>query len=31
MTRSQDHTAKILDEFALEHERIRVAHIDSFP
>src|SRR5258707_9248035 len=29
--RSQDHTAKILDEFALEHERIRVAHIDSLP
>ena len=29
--RSQDHTATILDEFALEHERIRVAHIDSLP
>ncbi len=29
--RSQDRTGKILDEFALEHERIRVAHVDSLP
>src|SRR5258706_3618436 len=29
--RSQDRTRGILDEFALEHERIRVAHVDSLP
>jgi glycosyltransferase involved in cell wall biosynthesis len=29
--RSQDRTGKILDEFALEHERLRVAHVDSLP
>lgn len=29
--RSQDHTGQILDEFALEHERLRVAHVDSLP
>src|SRR3981189_2707745 len=29
--RSQDQTAAILDEFALEHARIRVAHIDFLP
>ena len=29
--RSQDRTREILDEFALEHERIRVAHVDSLP
>jgi glycosyltransferase involved in cell wall biosynthesis len=29
--RSQDRTGQILDEFALQHERLRVAHIDSLP
>lgn len=29
--RSQDDTGQILDEFALEHERLRVAHVDSLP
>jgi glycosyltransferase involved in cell wall biosynthesis len=29
--RSQDRTGKILDDFALEHERLRVAHVDSLP
>jgi len=29
--RSQDRTGKILDEFALEHERLRAAHVDSLP
>jgi glycosyltransferase involved in cell wall biosynthesis len=29
--RSQDRTREILDEFALEHERIRIAHVDSLP
>lgn len=29
--RSQDHTGQILDEFAVEHERLRVAHVDSLP
>jgi glycosyltransferase involved in cell wall biosynthesis len=29
--RSQDRTRELLDEFALEHERIRVAHVDSLP
>jgi glycosyltransferase involved in cell wall biosynthesis len=29
--RSQDRTGKILDEFALEHERLHVAHVDALP
>jgi glycosyltransferase involved in cell wall biosynthesis len=29
--RSQDRTGKILDEFALSHERLRVAHVDALP
>ena len=29
--RSQDRTEKILDDFALRHERLRVAHVDSLP
>jgi glycosyltransferase involved in cell wall biosynthesis len=29
--RSQDHTGQILDELALEHERLRIAHVDSLP
>lgn len=29
--RSQDRTGKILDEFALGHERLHVAHVDALP
>jgi glycosyltransferase involved in cell wall biosynthesis len=29
--RSQDRTRRILDEFALEHERLRVVHVDTLP